>query len=214
MAEGCGRARGAGIVRDRRAGSDLSGEPFTAMDGPTALGRPRQQRPVCSAQSPGVVSVSRMRSQVSACSRVAPHISADGRSPAQKAGRSGRPKIRHALSSSSWTQRSPARLPCGMPGMGEVMEGAMQHAPQEGRQFIERVPGASVHPGGALPRALSSWAPAGACAGRPASRTARARVGSPRPRPPGRCRSPGSGRPPVRHTPTWARSGRRPGSGT
>ena len=33
MAEGCGRAGRAGIVRDRRAGSDLSGEPFTAIDG-------------------------------------------------------------------------------------------------------------------------------------------------------------------------------------
>jgi hypothetical protein len=29
-----------------------------------------------------------------------------------------------------------AGLPAGMPGIGEVIEGAMQHAPQCGRQFI------------------------------------------------------------------------------
>jgi len=27
-------------------------------------------------------------------------------------------------------------LPCDMPGMGELMEGAMQQAPQPGRQII------------------------------------------------------------------------------
>src|SRR5882757_3201660 len=29
-----------------------------------------------------------------------------------------------------------ARLPCGMPGIGEEIEGAMQHAPQPARQDI------------------------------------------------------------------------------
>jgi len=33
-------------------------------------------------------------------------------------------------SSRSWTQRTPAGLPFGMPGMALVIEGAMQHAPQ------------------------------------------------------------------------------------
>lgn len=33
---------------------------------------------------------------------------------------------------------TPAGLPCGMPGKGEVMEGAMQQAAQEGRQIMGR----------------------------------------------------------------------------
>jgi oxygen-independent coproporphyrinogen-3 oxidase len=33
-------------------------------------------------------------------------------------------------------QRTPAGLPCGMPGMAELMEGAVQQAPQLGRHFI------------------------------------------------------------------------------
>jgi len=36
----------------------------------------------------------------------------------------------------SWTQRTPAGLPSGMPGKGEVMEGAVQQAPQLARQAI------------------------------------------------------------------------------
>jgi len=65
----------------------------------------------------------------------APHISCDGRKPPQKAGRSGRPKMRQRISSSSCTQGTPAGLPSGMPGIGLVMEGAMQHAPQRDRQL-------------------------------------------------------------------------------
>lgn len=30
----------------------------------------------------------------------------------------------------------PAGLPCGKPGMGDEMEGAMQHAAHAGRQFM------------------------------------------------------------------------------
>jgi len=67
---------------------------------------------------------------------VLPHISALGRRLAQNAGRSGFPKSAQRKSGSSCTQRSPAFFPCGMPGMGEVIEGAIQHAPQSGRQFI------------------------------------------------------------------------------
>jgi hypothetical protein len=59
-----------------------------------------------------------------------PHISALGRRLAQNAGRSGRPKSAQRRSGSSCTQGIPAGFPCGMPGIGEVIEGAMQHAPQ------------------------------------------------------------------------------------
>jgi len=75
-----------------------------------------------------------------ACSRESPHISADGLSELHTAGRSGWPKIAHALSAVSCTQRTPAGLLMpstrGMPGMGDEMEGAMQQAPQPGRQFM------------------------------------------------------------------------------
>ena len=37
------------------------------------------------------------------------------------------------MSGSSWMQGTPAGLPSGMPGIGLVMEGAMQQAPQFGR---------------------------------------------------------------------------------
>ncbi len=69
-------------------------------------------------------------------SREPPHISAEGCKPPQKAGRSGRPNTAQALAAVSCAQRIPAGLPWGMPGKGEVMEGAMQQAPQWGRQFM------------------------------------------------------------------------------
>ena len=58
---------------------------------------------------------------------------ADGCNPPQQAGRSGCPKMRQRKASSSWTQRTPAGLPWGMPGIGLEIEGAMQQAPQPGR---------------------------------------------------------------------------------
>jgi len=61
-------------------------------------------------------------------------MSASGRSEPHTCGRSGRPKILHRISPSSCTQRTPAGLPFGMPGMGELIDGAMQQAPQPGRQ--------------------------------------------------------------------------------
>ena len=60
----------------------------------------------------------------------ATHISCEGRRLVQTAGRCALPKMRQRFAASSCTQRSPAGLPFGMPGMGELMEGAMQHAPQ------------------------------------------------------------------------------------
>ena len=93
-----------------------------------------------------------------ACSRVVPHISAEGCRPAQKAGRSGWPKMRQRLSSASWMQRTPAGLPFGMPGIGLVIEGAVQQAPQSLRQagavrlwfMILRGGGAALTAGGVL----------------------------------------------------------------
>ena len=66
-------------------------------------------------------------------------MSAWGCSEEQTDGRSGRPNRRQRSPSSNCTQRTPAGLPCGMPGMAEVMDGAVQHAPQAGRQFILRM---------------------------------------------------------------------------
>jgi hypothetical protein len=75
-------------------------------------------------------------SQRSASSRLPPHISGAGRRPTQTRGRSARPKIAHALSSVSLEQRTPAGLPAGIPGIALEIDGAMQHAPQPGRQFM------------------------------------------------------------------------------
>ena len=69
-----------------------------------------------------------------ACSRVSPHISRDGGRLPQTRGRSGCPKILQPLRSSNCTQRTPAGFPFGMPGMGDEIDGAMQQAPQPGRQ--------------------------------------------------------------------------------
>jgi hypothetical protein len=75
-------------------------------------------------------------SDTSASVREAPHIDSVGRKLAQNAGRSGRPNNAQRRSGNNCTQGTPAGLPCGMPGMGEVMEGAMQQAPQPGRQSM------------------------------------------------------------------------------
>lgn len=84
----------------------------------------------------GLVAASNAAKCVSASVREDPHIELAGRRPAQKAGRSGRPKIAHRMSGSSCTHGIPAGLPCGIPGIGEVIEGAMQHAPQFERQSM------------------------------------------------------------------------------
>ena len=88
-----------------------------------------------------MVSFSSRSSQAIACSRLEPHISTDGLRLAHTAGLAGWPKMRQPLASSSCMQRTPAGLPPGMPGMAEVMEGAVQQAPQPGRQDRARIIG-------------------------------------------------------------------------
>ena len=68
--------------------------------------------------------------------RLLPHIVVLGCSDAHTAGRSGRPKIWQRPCPSSWMQGTPAGLPWGMPGIAELIEGAMQQAAQCGRQSI------------------------------------------------------------------------------
>lgn len=63
-----------------------------------------------------------------------PHISREGCRLPQTAGRSGFPKSAQRLSAVSWTHLTPAGFPWGIPGTGELMEGAMQQAPQPSRQ--------------------------------------------------------------------------------
>ncbi len=57
-----------------------------------------------------------------------------GASEPHTAGRRGSPNSRQRRSSSSWTHATPAGLPWGMPGIGLLIDGAMQQAPQPGRQ--------------------------------------------------------------------------------
>ena len=71
-----------------------------------------------------------------ASSREPPHIAACGLSEAQNAGRSGLPNKRHRSWSSSCTHGMPAGLPNGIAGIGLVIDGAMQHAPQRSRHCI------------------------------------------------------------------------------
>lgn len=80
------------------------------------------------------VSKSSRTSHAIASPASAPHISGSGLRLLHTFGRAGCPKIRQRFCASSCTHRSPARLPSGMPGMGDDIEGAMQQAPQPGRQ--------------------------------------------------------------------------------
>jgi hypothetical protein len=72
-------------------------------------------------------------SQIIALSREVPHISTEGCSPLQHFGRSGWPKIVHWLVSVNWMQRTLAGFPADIPGIGEDIDGAIQHAPHPGR---------------------------------------------------------------------------------
>jgi hypothetical protein len=58
----------------------------------------------------------------------------------QTSGRSGESKMRQRLSSVNCVQRTPAGLPCGMPGIGDEIERAIQQAPQPIRQSNEHLP--------------------------------------------------------------------------
>ncbi len=69
-----------------------------------------------------------------ASARLLPHISGDGCRPLHTAGRLGWPNRRQAPAASSCTQGTPAGLPPGMPGIGELIDGAVQQAAQAGRQ--------------------------------------------------------------------------------
>jgi hypothetical protein len=64
------------------------------------------------------------------------HMSGSGASERHTSGRVGWPNSRQRWWASSWMQRTPAGLPEGMPGIGDEIEGAMQHAPQPGRQSM------------------------------------------------------------------------------
>jgi len=72
-----------------------------------------------------------------ASARDEPHMDSVGRKLTHTAGRSGFPNKAQRKSGNSCTQGIPAGLPCGMPGIGEEIDGAMQHAPQLGRQSME-----------------------------------------------------------------------------
>ena len=77
------------------------------------------------------------RASISYASRgVVLHMSAIGLRLAQTAGRSGWRKIAQRESLVRWMQRTPAGFPSGIPGIGDEIEGAMQHAPQPERQSM------------------------------------------------------------------------------
>ena len=82
----------------------------------------------------GLVSSSRRVRYSMASVRFFPHISSEGCSEEHTAGRAGSLKIRQRIFSSRCMHAVPAGFPSGMPGIGDDMEGAVQHAPQCGRQ--------------------------------------------------------------------------------
>src|SRR5262245_4750442 len=87
----------------------------------------------------GAVARSSNVSRISASWSLHPHISGEGRKLEQTAGRSGRPNSAQRLSEVSWTQRTPAGLPRGMPGIGEEIDGAIQQAPHPTRHSIQHL---------------------------------------------------------------------------
>ncbi len=96
----------------------------------------------CSAQERGYwgcVSASSCAKKIIAWLRCSPHIAASGCRLAQTAGRPGWPKIRQRWSAPSCTQRTPAGLPSGIPGMALEIDGAVQQAPQPARQSMRAI---------------------------------------------------------------------------
>lgn len=73
---------------------------------------------------------------LTASSREWPHMSGSGWKTPQMRGRSGWPKILQRKSSSRLTHLTPAGLPFGIPGMGELIEITVQQAAQLGRQSM------------------------------------------------------------------------------
>ena len=59
-----------------------------------------------------------------------------GRRQTRTAGHSGLPNSAQRKSGSSCTHFTPAGFPCGIPGIGDVIDGAMQHAPQRERHSM------------------------------------------------------------------------------
>lgn len=67
---------------------------------------------------------------------VSPQNKRSALKPRHTLGRSGLPNIVQRLSDDRLTQRTPAGFPLGMPGMGELMDMAMQQAPHPARHSI------------------------------------------------------------------------------
>ena len=87
------------------------------------------------------MSTSSLVNQNIAAAGVSPHIVSDGCSDPHTAGRPGWPNKRQRSCSSSCTQGTPAGLPWGMPGIGVLIDGAMQQAAQPGRQVARSATG-------------------------------------------------------------------------
>jgi len=77
-----------------------------------------------------------MEIMVNASSLELPQMSSSGIKLAQTFGLAGSLKMAQRKSSRSWTQGSPAALPFGMPGMAELIDGAVQQAPHPDRHCM------------------------------------------------------------------------------
>ena len=74
-----------------------------------------------------------------ASSRSLPQNSGSAMKAAHTAGLSSLPQIAHSYSSVRWIHLTPAGFPDGIPGMGDDIEGAMQHAPHPLLHFILKI---------------------------------------------------------------------------
>jgi len=106
----------------------------------SATPAPQVLPPVLLPGQRGRVTASNSAIKRKASSRVCPHVSAMGWNEEQTEGRSGLPNNPQRLSARKCRQRSPARLPSGIPGIGELMLIAMQQAPQPILQFMSTSP--------------------------------------------------------------------------
>ena len=79
--------------------------------------------------------------QVSICiasSALSPHASSSAMNSAHTLGRSGEPKMSQRRSGVRCAHTTPAGLPLGIAGNAEVIEGAIQQAPQPSRHCMRR----------------------------------------------------------------------------